>query len=124
MEAPRETAARLLAALDMLVEQEGMYLRGGYYDLSVETRQRAEPIVQHLATLAADPALADEFRPRITAITERSAIHAEFLRGKLVDLATEIRGNDQARQRVAQVAPAYAPAAPRMGVAPRFLAAG
>ena len=124
MEVPRETVARLLAALDTLVEQEGMYLRGGYYDLSAETRQRADPLVQRLVALAADPAVADEFRPRVTAVLERSAGHAEFLRGKLEDLAAEIRGTDQARQRAAQIAPAYAPALPRAAVISRFQAAG
>ena len=41
-------AARLLIALDDLVEREATFLRGGYYDLAAETRERAEPLAQQL----------------------------------------------------------------------------
>jgi two-component SAPR family response regulator len=122
METPREFATRLLTVLDELVEQEGMYLRGGYYDLAVESRQRAEPFVQQLVGLAADAAIAAEFRPRVTTVLERSAEHAALLQGKLADLALEIRRTDQARHRAAQVAPAYG-SSPRAEL-PRFQAAG
>lgn len=121
METPTQFAARLFTALAELVEQEGMYLRGGYYDLALETRQRADPLVQQLVTLASEPSLGD-FRLQVTAVLERSASHGAFMQGKLTEIATEIRRTNQARQRTAQVAPIYAGAAPL--AAARFEAAG
>jgi hypothetical protein len=98
-----------------------MYLRGGYYDLALETRQRADPLVQQLVTLASEPNLED-FRPQVAAVLERSASHGAFMQEKLNELAAEIQRTNQARQRTAQVAPIYA-GAPPLAV-PRFEAAG
>ncbi len=121
METPVQMAARLLTALDELTEQEGMYLRGGYYDLAVETRQRAEPLVRRLTGMAGLPALG-ELRSQVAAVLEHSERHAAFLREKLEELGAEIRRIDQARHRVAQVAPAYS-RSPGAGT-PHFQAAG
>ncbi len=120
MEAPALTAARLLRALEELVAQEGMYLRGGYYDIAAETRQRAEPLVQQLVALADLPGVR-ELAPQVAGLQERSAQHAAFLQEKLVALGAEIRRADQARYQTAQLAPAYAHAADAV---PRFQAAG
>lgn len=121
METPNEFAARLFTALEELVGQEGMYLRGGHYDLAVESRQRAEPLVQQLTRLADEPGLTN-FRPRIDFVLKLSAGHAAFLQEKLVEFAGEIRRIDQARHRTTQVAPAYA-GSPRLNP-PRFQATG
>ena len=121
METPVQMAARLLAALDELTEQEGMYLRGGYYDLAVETRQRAEPLVRQLTGMAGLPGMGG-LRPQLTVVLEHSERHAAFLRGKLEELGAEIRRIDQARHRVAQIAPAYSHSP--VVVAPHFQAAG
>lgn len=121
METTVQCVARLLTALDELTEQEGMYLRGGFYDLAVETRQRAEPLVRLIASSASLPDIG-ELRPQVAAVLAHSEQHAAFLRGKLEELGAEIRRIDQARHRIAQVAPAYSHSP---GVeTPRFQAAG
>jgi hypothetical protein len=121
METPVQMAARLLAALTELIDQEGMYLRGGYFDLAAETRQRADPLVRQLAKMADVPGVG-AYRPQVDAVLKRSARHATFLQEKLEELGAEIRRIDQARHRAAQVAPAYAHT--RDVVTPRFQAAG
>lgn len=121
MEQPSQKASRLLTALEEMVEQEGMYLRGGFYDLAVELRQRTDPLVQDLAGLAGAPGV-DELRPRVAAVLGRSACHDALLAMKMTELSDEIHRIDQARHRTAQVAPAYA-AAPAPAL-PRFQAAG
>lgn len=121
METPNQLAVRLFTALDELVAREGRYLRGGFYELALENRQRASPLVQRLVTLAGAPGLAD-FRPRVAAVLERSDCHAEYLQGKLTEVVAEIRRTDRARHRTAQIAPLYADAPRR--TAPRFQAAG
>ncbi len=121
METPVQTTARLLAALDELTGQEGIYLRGGYYDLAMETRRRAAPLVRLLNEMAGKPGM-EELRSQVTAVFVHSERHAAFLWEKLEALAAEIRRIDRARHRVAQIAPAYA----RSLVAeiPNFQAAG
>src|SRR5882672_8490972 len=121
METPVQTADRLLTALEDLTEQEGMYLRGGYYDVAAETRQRAEPLVRQLTSLAGANGV-DELRPRVAAMLTRSDRHAAFLREKLAELGVQMRHTDQARHRVARVAPAYS--RPPGAALPRFQAAG
>ncbi len=121
METPGQTAARLLTVLEELIEQEGRFLRGGHYDLAVETRARAAPFVQRLCATADLPDVA-ALRPRIDVLIELSGRHAALLQDQLAEIAEEIRRTDQARQRAGQVVPAYARAARR--AAPRFLAAG
>lgn len=106
METPAQEAARLLIALDELVGREGGLLRGGYYDLAAEIRERTAPLVQQLAGLAGQPGVED-CRPRLAALQARSAEHAAFISGKITALAAELRLIDQARHRVAQVAPVY-----------------
>lgn len=121
METPAQTAARLLASLDELTGQEGIYLRGGYYDLAVETRRRAAPLVRLLNDMAGQPGL-EELRSPVTALLEQSERHAAFLREKLEALGAEIRRIDRARYRLAQVAPVYAQSL--AGEIPNFQAAG
>jgi len=121
MDTPARKAARLLDALDELVGDEGLYLRGGHYDLAVETRQRTAPLVDALAAMAGDPAMAD-FQPRVAALVRRGTAHDEFLKSKMGEMGEEIRRTDQARYRAAQMAPAYATG--RGVAASRFLAAG
>ena len=121
METPAQTAARLLGALRELTAQEGMYLRGGYYDLAVDIRRRAAPLVQQLSALAGQPDV-QSVQPEVRALVELGEAHAAFLRGKMAELGAEIRRTDQARQRLAQVVPAYAP--PAGAALTRFEAAG
>lgn len=121
METPIQMVARLLTALDELIEQEKMCLHGGYYERAVQIRERSAPIVDQLVKLAYAPGV-DAFRPRVAAVVGRSARHAAFLQEKIEELGAEIRRINHARFRAAQVAPAYAPDSG--GLAPRFQAAG
>ena len=121
METQIQTAARLLTALDELIEQEGVCLHGGYYDLALQARQRSAPIVTELVRLADVPGVND-FRPRVAAAVGRSALHAAFLQEKLKEVGAEIRRVNQARHRAAQLAPAYV--RPPSVIVPRFVAAG
>lgn len=121
METPLQEATRLLSALDELVDQEGMYLRGGYYDLAVETRDRADPLVRRLVQLDGPPELM-VLRPQLEAVLAKSTVHATLLQQKMSELRAEIQRTEQARHRNAQMRPAYGrnPAL----AAPRFQAAG
>ena len=121
METPAQTAARLLGALQELTEQEGMYLRGGYYDLAGDIRRRTAPLVQQLVALADQPGVQD-FQAEVRTLVEQSERHSGFLREKMVELGAEIRRTDQARLRTAQVAPAYTH--PAGAAVTRFEAAG
>ena len=121
MESPVQHAARLLVALNELIDQEGMYLRGGSYDLAADIRERTAPIVRQLVELSGLPGVSD-FRVQVAAVVERSARHSALLQERMVELGAEIRRTDQARQRAAQLAPAYV-RSPDV-IVPRFLAAG
>jgi hypothetical protein len=121
VETPFQCAARLLAALDDLVTQEGMYLRAGSFELAAATRQRTSPIVERLVELSHFPAVA-EMRTKVAAIVERSTEHAAILEEKIAEFRAEIRRTDQARHRTSQLAPAYV--RPSAAKNLRFVAAG
>jgi hypothetical protein len=111
----------LLVALNELVEQEGMYLRGGSFGLVAGIRQRTDPIVRQLVELSSLPGVSD-LRGQVAAVVERSARHSVMLQEKMEGVGAEIRRTDQARHRAAQLVPAYV--RPPSAVVPRFLAAG
>jgi hypothetical protein len=120
VETPLQLATRLVAALDELIAQEGTCLRSGCYELAIETRQRAAPIVQRLVSLADQPGMKN-FRTQLAGVFAQSAKHGDFLQEKMTDLTAEISRLDRARRRTDQVLPAYA------GIpetTPRFQAAG
>jgi hypothetical protein len=121
MEAPATRAHRLLTALELLLTQEGRYRQAGLDELMLATRQRAEPLVQQLAMLAGACGVTglDE---RVRAILERNDEHARCLQVKMAELGAEIQRLEGARQRVAQLLPAYAGVNARLW--PRFEAAG
>lgn len=114
-------ATRLLTSLEQMTDQEGMYLRGGFYDLAVAVRQRADPLVRLLVELAGRPEVSG-LRDRAIALVSQSDGHAVFLQSKMQELGQEIRRTDQARFRTAQLAPAYTQATEI--AAARFEAAG
>ncbi len=111
----------MLAALDELIAQEGMYLRGGYFDLAMETRERAEPLVQQLVAMAEMSGVTD-YIPQVMALVERSDQHSAFIDGKLQELGAEIRRIDQAHHTAQQVVP-YARSTGQPAPS-RFLATG
>ena len=121
METPIQCAARLLAALNELIDQEGMYLRGGSFGLVAGVRQRTDPLVRQLVQLSSLPGVGD-FHAEVATVVERSARHSVMLQEKMEEVSAAIRRTDQARHRAAQLAPAYV--RPPDTPVPRFLAAG
>lgn len=121
METPLQCAARLLAALDELVTQEGVYLRAGSFELAAGVRERAGPVVTRLVELSHFPGVS-EMRLKVAAIVERSAHHSAILEEKMTEFRAEIRRTDQARHRSNQIAPAYVRSSGANN--PRFVAAG
>lgn len=106
METSAQQAARLLIAVEELADRESTFLRGGYYDLATESRERTEPLVQQLIRLAGQPGL-DAYQPSVTALQARNAENDAFLSGKMTELAIELRRIEEARQRATRMAPAY-----------------
>jgi hypothetical protein len=106
METPVQCAARLLIALNELVDREGMHLRSGSYRLAAEVRRRTDPLVRRLVELSNLPGVSD-FRAEVMAVVEKSAVHSALLKEKMDECHAEIRRNDQARRRTAQLVPAY-----------------
>jgi len=121
MEAPVTRATRLLTAVELLLEQEGMYRRSGLADLMLATRQRAEPLVQQLALLAGAYGVTG-LDDRVRLLLERNDEHARWLQIKMAELGAEIQRLEGARQRAAQLMPAYAGLNSRLES--RFQAAG
>jgi len=121
METALAKGTRLLSALSDLVDQEDMYLRGGYYDLAVDIRQRSAPLVQQLAESVGEAGVA-QLGPQVMALVQRSERHAAFLQEKIREMGHEIRRTDRARQQTAIIAPAYKQAGTE--AAGRFRAAG
>ena len=121
METPVQTANRLLQAIAMLTEQEGMYLHAGYFDLAVTARRRATPLVERMVELARASGLA-ELQPRVDELLRDSEKNATLLCQRMAEVKDELRRIREARQRVAQIAPAYT--RPSGEPAARFAAAG
>jgi len=116
-----QTARRLLGALEDLVGHEGMYLRGGRYDLAAAVRGRLDPLVNQLVALSTAPGVS-ALQPRVAALVRLSEVHSTLMAEKQEEFAAEIKRTDRARHRAAQVAPAYV-SGPAASV-PRFQAAG
>ena len=108
METPAQTAVRLLAALEDLALREQANLRNLDLVEAVEMIERAAPLVERLAELAADPAVAT-LRPRVEAFLEQRRQSAALIDAHLARLQSELRRVDEARQRLARVAPVYSP---------------
>ena len=108
METPAQTAVRLLAALEDLALREQANLRNLDLVEAVEMIERAAPLVERLAELAADPAVAT-LRPRVEAFLEQRRQSAALIDAHLARLQSEMRRVDEARQRLARVAPVYSP---------------
>lgn len=121
MESPEQTAVRLLAVLEEMVEQEAALFRAGTIEDAVGLQLRAAPLVERLGQLAAVPEVT-VLRPRVAALLARRQQSSECLQGRIDRTGAEIRRIEGARSRLAQVAPAYAgapgfPASSRLNAA-------
>jgi hypothetical protein len=106
METPLQTAARLLTALEDLTAQESVLLRTLDFVDAVSVQERAAPLVDQLTALAIHPEVVT-LRSKVTAIVERRQQSRHFLDAQLGRLQSELRRIDEARTRLARVAPAY-----------------
>jgi hypothetical protein len=124
METPSAKAGRLLTALEDLSGQEGTLLRAtGFPDagLLASLAGRADPLVHELGLLMADP-LVEQWRPRVKALMVRRLVNSALLDAQVTRLQTDLRRIDEARSRIARVAPVYggglsAPAETRLNFA-------
>jgi hypothetical protein len=110
METSLQTAIRLLSALEDFAEQEGNLLRTLDFIDAVSIQERAAPLVQRLGELAAFPEVS-ALRPRVAELLARREQNRHFLDAQLERLQKELRRVEEARQRLAVVAPAYRAAA-------------
>lgn len=106
MATAHQTAQRLLAALEDLAGQEAVLLRSLDLVEAVQISERAAPLVEKLCALATDPDLAD-LRPRVEDLVAQRRRNAVLLDSHLARLQSELRRIDEARSRLARVAPVY-----------------
>ncbi|MBI5423556.1 MAG: hypothetical protein HZA32_05675 [Opitutae bacterium] len=111
METPLQTAQRLLTALEDLASQESVLLRSLDLVEAVQISERAAPLVEKLCTLAVDPTVA-LLRPRVEELVAQRRRNAVLLDSHLARLQGELRRIDEARSRLARVAPVYSGGAP------------
>jgi hypothetical protein len=106
METPVQTAVRLLSALEDMAAQESNLLRTLDFVDAVEIQERAAPLVQKLVELAHHPEVA-ALQSRVGALLTRRNQNRHFLDAHLAQLQSELRRIDEARVRLAGLAPAY-----------------
>ncbi|HET7536696.1 MAG TPA: hypothetical protein VFJ90_09595, partial [Candidatus Didemnitutus sp.] len=105
-ETPLQTATRLLAAFEDLVEREATAM--SEYDLAgaLGVAERLGPIVDRLVSLAAEPEVGS-LRPRVQALLARRRQTEQHIDTQLVRLRTELGQISRARVRISRVAPVY-----------------
>ena len=113
METPLQTAKRLLTALEDLTAQESILLRTLDYVDAVAIQERAAPLVDQLAALAVHPEVS-ALNAKVKALVDRRQQSRFFLDAQLGRLQSELRRIDEARTRLARVAPAYVVTGPRI----------
>ncbi len=106
MDTPRQTAIRLLSALEDLVCCESALLRSMSFDDAVTIQERASPLVHELARLADCPGVAS-LKPRVAALIERRVESWRLLDGHLARLQSKLGEVHAARSRLARVGPVY-----------------
>jgi len=119
METAVQTAGRLLAALDDFAAQETILFRTLEFTAAVALQERAAPLVQKLGELAEAPGVAG-LRPRVAALLARREQSYHFLNAQMERLHLEARRIEEARARLARMAPVYGSgrvAVPRLNVA-------
>jgi septum formation inhibitor MinC len=105
MATPAETCARLLAALEDLVAQEAALMRAADFTGVLATQERAAPLVERLAALAATADAA--VRIRVSAVLALRSRSLEWLGAEMARVRTELQSMQVSRRRVAQIAPVY-----------------
>jgi hypothetical protein len=106
METPKQTALRLLSALEDLVSRESTLLRNMSFDDAVTIQERSGPLVHELARLAAYPDVAS-LKPRVAALIERRVESWRVLDGHLAHMQVKLGQIHSARSRLARIGPVY-----------------
>jgi len=119
MATPVQTAGRLLDALEDLVGQETVLLQAADFAAVASLQARTAAIVGELAILALDPPVW-AFRPRVDAVIARRRRNTLLIDRQCASAQAGLRRIDEARSRLARVAPAYrggSVSAPRLNTA-------
>ncbi|MBA4137980.1 MAG: hypothetical protein C0518_11740 [Opitutus sp.] len=122
MRSPLQTAQRLLTALEDLASQESVLLRSLDLVEAVQISERAAPLVEELCALVAESPEVAPLRDRVEELVAQRRRSAVLLDSHLSRLQTELQRIDEARNRLARVAPVYsgghaAPLEPRLNTA-------
>lgn len=122
MKSPLTTAQRLLSALEELASEETVLLRSLDLFEAVQLAERAAPLIERLCGLLAEAPEIGTLRPRVEALVAQRRRNSAMLDSHLARLQSELRRVEEARKRLARVAPVYggiapAPAAPRFNSA-------
>lgn len=116
METPSAKADRLLTALEDLAGQEGTLLRSpglSEAEQLAALADRAAPLVQELGALMNDP-FVSHWRPRVKALMVRRLVNSALLDAQVTRLQTDMRRIDEARGRIARMAPVYTSGSPAL----------
>ncbi len=106
METSSQTFARLLAALEDLVNQEATQVAVGDQAGVLQTQVRAAAVIDRLAQLGAGAA-DRSLRKRITALTAKRRGSQNILAARIKTIGDELSRVHASLQRLALVAPAY-----------------
>jgi hypothetical protein len=107
MSTPFQTAQRLLSALEDLASQESVLLRSLDLIEAVQISERAAPLVERLCAIIAESPEVAPLRPRVEELVAQRRRSAVLLDSHLERLQGELRRIDEARTRLARVAPVY-----------------
>jgi hypothetical protein len=106
METPLQTAARLLGALREMAEQETVLVRSLDLVEAAQISERMAPLVARLCELATEPAVA-VLRGAVREFLGERQRSLALIDAHLARLQDELRRVDEARHRLARVAPVY-----------------
>jgi hypothetical protein len=108
---------RLVDALEDLTAQEAATLQARKFPDAIAIQNRAAPLVQSLASSAAD--LPDDLRVRIATLLSRRQASDAWLANEIEIVRAKLQETAETQRRVARFAPAYG----RSGVTSRRLSA-
>ena len=111
METPVQAGSRLLAALEELWTQEATLLQAREFNGACAVLERAVPLVHEVCRLAAEPGVAS-LRPEVAALLTRREKNRLILEEQIAQMRRRMRQIEEARHRLARMAPAYRDARP------------
>lgn len=112
MSTPLQIAQRLLTALEDLASQESVLLRSLDLVEAVQISERAAPLVEQLCALIAESPEVAPLRGRVEELVAQRRRSAVLLDSHLARLQAELHRIDEARNRLARVAPVYSGGSP------------